>query len=915
MSRPLQAHKSISMTAFLLTLFLVGAVVTANKPRQKAGTIAGAKGAPCMPPIHKNYITCMIDAKWTSQSDDTKTAACETKLKDGMSDCGLATSANAVRGEKGKATNGFMAKCGMRTDACKQQLKYIQMRTDSLSDLEIAKDKGKLLSAAPEVVAEKMTACMKAALGDQAKKDACISNNATKALAMALGRTPTKTEVKDMVNQGAIERTGDIMALCYLNATSDAEKNKCNTDQTILDACTSARGGLNCTVADLKRAAQAKAKREMDNLLKGCMDLAGSNKAAINSCRKSNEAQFREKLAEATGKKVGDIKDATVKKLQQDSGKDAVRDSLKMCTGNDRTLCQKAAKDAFARALGKDIADITDTDLKRASQKASAKDLMNEMKACMEDAADSNARKACATTSAKSALKKTSLGGTEPSEGKVKLFLKKGAEEAVKTTRFSCSNATSSTCKTSVERAIAASLGKQISELKNVEVKRIVLKGSLSNAVEEARACAQAKKDKTTGTASCKKPIDAFVETAGETKPTGSMLSTKKMNVAKNAMKAAQTEAKLVCLEEADKAAVKSCLEEATADLDDVAGVLLEDVKDQEKRAKKKVQASKRATVSVVGESLRGCMEAASEKSAGQVAAAKTACLDEVKTQLDKLGDAESADDVLKKFRANIMTGAKDCDASDQKNCRSDAKAEAIASGMEAREYQQTKRLAEIKGAAETYADCKDGGSDDAICSEQAKATYLGISGAASAQYDSAKDKIERLGKKLADGAVTKLVPRDSMAVAVATDGTVCNDGAKSDFSQKVSEKAKAANPKLGASSAGKCRVVDGKAEYSTTVTAKGMSADDIDAASKNVAQALNSLSISTSRRRRQILGTITATEAYASQESELCAEGDTACDGTAPSDTTTSGGSAHAPLSFHIMLMSTIAAIMILCF
>ena len=133
--------------------------------------------------------------------------------------------------------------------------------------------------------------------------------------------------------------------------TSDAEKDKCNTDQTILDACTSARGGLSCTVADLKSAARAKGKREMDDLLKGCLDLAGSGKTAINNCRKSNEAKFREKLAETMGKKLNDIKDATVKKFQQDSGKDAVRDSLKMCTGSDRKVCKDAAKDAFAKAL------------------------------------------------------------------------------------------------------------------------------------------------------------------------------------------------------------------------------------------------------------------------------------------------------------------------------------------------------------------------------------------------------------------------------------------------------------------------------------------------------------------------------------------------------------------------------------
>merc|ERR1711871_769394 len=517
------------------------------------------------------------------------------------------------------------------------------------------------------------------------------------------------------------------------------------------------------------------------------------------------------------------------------------------------------------------------------------------MKACMEDATDASARKACATNVAKDALKKTSLDGAVPSDEKVKLFLKKGAQEAVKSIRSSCNNTKSLACKNTVKNAIASSLGKQPGDLKEIEIARIVRKSSLENAVEEARACAQARKDKGSS-ATCKEPIDSFVEIAGESKPAGKLLDTEKMRVKKNALKAAMAETKLVCLDEPDKAAVQSCLQEATSDLEDISGVLLEGAK---KVKEKKLQAEKRATIAVMGESVRSCMEAASEKSSG-VAAAKTACIDEAKTKLQKLDEKEPVKNVLKKFRANIMAGVKDCDG-DKKTCRAEAKAEAIASGMEAHEYQQTKRIAEIKSSAETFSDCKDGGVSDSDCGEQAKETFLDISGTTAAQYPNVKDKVETLGKQLADGAITQLILQDSVAVAAYTSGTGCNDGAKDDFSKIVGEKATTANNKLGVVAKSECRVVDGNAEYSTTVATKGMSADEIDTASKTMATSLASASISTSRRRR-LLGSITATEVYASQETEICTEGDSSCDGSSQ-PATTSKGDVHIAMSIYTVL------------
>jgi len=228
------------------------------------------------------------------------------------------------------------------------------------------------------------------------------------------------------------------------------------------------------------------------------------------------------------------------------------------------------------------------------------------------------------------------------------------------------------------------------------------------------------------------------------------------------------------------------------------------------------------------------------------------------------------------------------------------------------------KKIAEVKGAAEKYAACKDGENSDSDCRTQAKELFLSISGALDADYsDKLKTKIEKLGKRIFEGDTTTLVQKDSVSVAIETDGTTCIDKVKENFRGEVvanvgdGAKSNDATKKLQDTEKDvDCRIVDDKSEYEVSIDAKGMTTEDIDSASQALATKLNSVSYATSRRVRRLLSQQTTTSSYADQETVICSDTDTECTGEKIEE----GDASSTTLGASVTALSSLASFIVAC-
>jgi hypothetical protein len=217
--------------------------------------------------------------------------------------------------------------------------------------------------------------------------------------------------------------------------------------------------------------------------MKACMESAADG-AARTSCR---DTTAKAALATALGKQTSDITATELNQFMADAGKDQVREEMKACMqsaadGAARTTCKDTtAKAALATALGKEASEITPTELNKFMADAGKDQVRVEMKACMESASDGAARTACKDTTAKAALA-TSLGkeASDISASELNRFVNNAAKDQVREEMKACmgnaaDGAARTACKaTTAKAALATSLGKQTSDITPTELNKFV---------------------------------------------------------------------------------------------------------------------------------------------------------------------------------------------------------------------------------------------------------------------------------------------------------------------------------------------------------------------------------------------------------------------------------------------------------
>jgi hypothetical protein len=118
-------------------------------------------------------------------------------------------------------------------------------------------------------------------------------NEAKVALENFNGKQPTEQKLKEELQKGMIETTGDYLRECIRNATNLNEKHACHYSLEIKEACTNMRSdGRACDLNDLKKSARQKATNELRGLMEACIESAKDD-AEKQLCRSSQLSDFK----------------------------------------------------------------------------------------------------------------------------------------------------------------------------------------------------------------------------------------------------------------------------------------------------------------------------------------------------------------------------------------------------------------------------------------------------------------------------------------------------------------------------------------------------------------------------------------------------------------------------------------------
>jgi len=710
-----------------------------------------------------------------------------------------------------------------------------------------------------------------------------------------LGKKLTDVELKKMQQEGGRKEAAKIVKNCTEKATTREEKMACRTSKAAKEACFKSNGGYTCTDTDLMEGAEDDATENTQKEMSKCARLNTTKEKT--KCRSDKTSDIRAIIDAAGLGNAESIKDSDVKEYIRRGAENAISNSISVCNSTDLQTCYDDAKQMFKDASGDENA--TDYDFERSANSGKKNKVAEDMKACKRNAGSDKQKLADCRKLAKSSMKQNSLDGKEPTEAEVENFLSEAAGEAVKKAKVACRKTSNKTvCDALAMDIIAATKGKDAKDVTKFERKEVEEKAAISSAVDNARDCLKARKDNATAT--CKDPFDAYTEVSSKAEPTDEKkkkLAKEKLKVA--ALKNAVKEARKVCLEKGTKEEGETCLTQAKTDEDEVSEILFPG-KDAEARKKKREIAEKEANIDVLGSVFGACM-----KTAGSDKSKKDACMTELNNKKDKLGESEDTKKLLKRARTNLLIEpAEACDGADLKSCREAAKEAAKDAGMPEKEYAQTKKLAEVKGAANTWAACSDSGSTDSECDDVAKEKFVEISGSVASAYEekptpdakqTVKERVKKMGKAIKDGKETKLYEKKKVIITIVTSGTKCDKKVIDEFKENVekmrnSAKATAEQKKISGVAKPSCRVVDDQAEYNTAADTKDLkTADEYDKVTTDSGASLASLKYKTTTRRRLLLTEVSTTSSYAAQDVTECVADDTECQEDASIEDTSS--------------------------
>lgn len=249
--------------------------------------------------------------------------------------------------------------------------------------------------------------------------------------------------------------------------------------KTQLAECMKTKSQAECAEAltqYLPEDAGAKAGALQEMLRDGAKGIVGDDMEKCKSSGKSKaecEEQVREAMRNMMG---GDVSREDLKEALEDAGRQKASDAVKACVAAASTrelkqACQfgAAAKDEFAKASGKNPADITDDDLKKAAKQGAIKELTDRMKGCM---ANGTPAEDCRKPEDMDALMKE-FGFEDMSPQRMREFLDRGAQDEALNAVKGCKGMTGAdkaSCLESAKESFAQAAGKRPEDVKKFDM-------------------------------------------------------------------------------------------------------------------------------------------------------------------------------------------------------------------------------------------------------------------------------------------------------------------------------------------------------------------------------------------------------------------------------------------------------------
>jgi len=368
----------------------------------------------------------------------------------------------------------------------------------SLGDIDYYLQRG-----AKDKMGATMSACMEVAGGDNAKMTACKQDTAKEALATARGKKSSEvsgTELTKYLKEGTEAQVREKMKACVTTATGKSAKAACSQSA----GRSAIAAGLGKREADVSKrdvlSYQKKAgEAGMVSMMKQCMETAGTDTAKMTTCKTNAKAT----LGESLGKESTDI-DATDFEMSLKKGAEVTMAiDMRTCMSTakssaERKACSEAARANMARMMGK--SSLSAPDFQVVQKQAASKNLRSNMMACVE-ASGSNATQMgeCKTKEGKKSLA-ASLGKreSEVTTAALEQFVRRGAADGLGDTIATCMESAAGNttemalCRGTVgKQALAASLGKAVSAISDLQMKEYMNKGAKKKAGSTMDACMQ----------------------------------------------------------------------------------------------------------------------------------------------------------------------------------------------------------------------------------------------------------------------------------------------------------------------------------------------------------------------------------------------------------------------------------------
>jgi hypothetical protein len=325
-----------------------------------------------------------------------------------------------------------------------------------------------------------------------------------------------KSIVATAVCDATMKKT--IESICGVAPTAGEEKQlKSEAARKALAACKMAsKSGAGCDEKFREVMGTNGTQMNAKDRVKDSLDaVRGANTAvasAMADCKGSKESCKEEMMTKLSNMKGRNLTKGELDGALRDAGASAAGGAIKACLANassailkDACLKSSGAKDAFAKASGRDPSQIKDTDLKKAAKFAAVNDVSDALKACLELAtADATAKKACFSDGELKQKIAGAQGGdvANVKDSKVRDYVMKGARDDVLAVVKTCNKtADKSQCLEVMRDLKAKSMGKAAADVTNDHLTldaRQALKGDLGKgmtACMEGAASAQEKAD------------------------------------------------------------------------------------------------------------------------------------------------------------------------------------------------------------------------------------------------------------------------------------------------------------------------------------------------------------------------------------------------------------------------------------